>query len=294
MSDHVNEYHLSDEEATAILLESPDTTLVADYLSGALSAADQVAFRERLRLDPTFREFAESHIAVWEAVPVAQPTLSPDDLQASWARFQDRVGMPRERAVAPTAPVQHRPWPQLRRMQLAAALLLIIGIPSAVYLGDLVMPLLRPPRTQMVVGSASGHEVRLDRRSTVTLSQGTRFIWTDKATRDRPREMYLAHGNARFVLEKVAPNTYVVETPAGRITVTGTIFFVSVQNPTTTTVRVEEGEVLLDPAGVATMSTPLRLSAGSEGIMVWGAPPALLRASSTSVTDSTLTKEKRP
>jgi ferric-dicitrate binding protein FerR (iron transport regulator) len=267
---------LSAADADAILAESPDTTQVVDYLSGGLSADEEVAFRERLRLDANFRQHAEPLIHAWESVPVAEwPSPSPEELHESWGRFARSAGLANVAAPGEReAEEARRSRRQVRRVQLAAAAALMIGLPLAGWLGYVGPRAMRGPVAHVEVAASAVRRVSMSLTTSVVLEPGSRFVWHDKQDANGEQEMYLVQGKAMFVMERVPSGRYVVRTPSGEVTVTGTMFHLEVKDPALTWVRVDEGEVILRSEGSGTRFSPLRLSAGERGLMLWGQPPS--------------------
>lgn len=89
-------------------------------------------------------------------------------------------------------------------------------------------------------------------RQSVTLADGTRAelnARTSLAVRIRggERHVRLERGEAYFSVAKDPAHPFFVETPAGTVRVTGTVFNVRVDDPTTLVVTVLEGSVTVSP-----------------------------------------------
>lgn len=272
------EYQLDDADVTAILSESPDATLVADYLGGILDPDQASAFRARLRTDATFREFAQPRLDAWYALTRVKPESTPDELHGAWIEFRRHAGL----AVPEVAPPASGALDEVKReviggvrfLKLAATLLLIVGIPSAGWIGYQLFPTVRSQATYMHHATTGEQVVTVDVTSTVRLERGARFIWQDRPSGVSDRELILTEGAATFTLQRVLVGAYVVVTPAGRVRVTGTTFRVEVVSPMESVVRVDEGDVQLEAAGVlADSTTHVTLRAGQRGRLAWGQRP---------------------
>lgn len=272
------EYQLDDAEVAAILAESPDATLVADYLGGVLDPDQATAFRERLRTDATFRAMAQPRLDAWYSLARARPESTPEELHGAWMEFRRRAGL----AVPEVAPPRDVALDDVRRevmggvrfLKLVATLLLLVGIPSAGWIGYQLFPMVRSQATYMHRATTGEQVATVDVTSTVRLERGARLIWQDRPNGITDRELILTEGAATFMLERLLAGAYVVITPAGRVRVTGTTFRVEVVSPMESVVRVDEGEVQLEAAGVLADSTShVTLRAGARGRLTWGQPP---------------------
>ncbi|HEY0946286.1 MAG TPA: FecR domain-containing protein [Opitutaceae bacterium] len=105
------------------------------------------------------------------------------------------------------------------------------------------------------------------RRQSVTLADGTRADLNAKTTlridfRDRAQRLVrLDHGEALFTVAKDPERPFIVETPAGRIRVTGTVFNLRTDTPGQLEVTVLEGSVEVTPHAA---TEPLQLRPGDQ------------------------------
>ena len=90
------------------------------------------------------------------------------------------------------------------------------------------------------------------------------------------RRVRLASGEAYFTVTKDKARPFIVETPAGSVRVTGTVFNVRADSPSALEVLVVDGSVQVRPGesasgpagGPVTLAPGDRLSAGAEGVTV--------------------------
>ncbi len=279
---------LTPAEVEAALAEDPELVLISDYLARGLTAEQTAEVERRLEEDAAFRTRAEPIIAAWNAWPtVAEVSIPKEEMAASWQRFlakaawrdsssrdsSSRSGAPATDGVHAGDPAALR---RLRRWQLAAGLLLLVGVPLSIG-GSYWMATRRAaPRVHLEEASAREMKmVRLEGAGWVTLDPGARLTWEEGAGKDGTRTLYL-DGSGRFRLEHVASGQYVVTTPSARIVVTGTEFDVSADDPSTTRVRVESGVVMLTSRG-ARAGRMLELRAGERGEATWNEIPRSVR-----------------
>ena len=277
---------LSPAEISAALEEDPEVTAISDYLAGALDPVQSAAVKARLEDDAAFRRRVEPVMRAWAAWP--GPTdFVPDDgaTAARWERVLARAewrhdgAEPRDPAPASDAD-GGRPAVgarRLRRWQLAAGMALAVGMPLAGWAGAWLWPRLTAPR--VLVAEAPPRDSRVvvvGNDSWVSLAPGARLTWPDRADERGVRELVL-DGNASFTLQRVTAGHYVVVTPAARVVVTGTRFDVTMPDPSTTLVAVQEGRVLLEARGAPPTMTPLPLGPGEQGRAVWGLLPRRAR-----------------
>lgn len=274
------EYQLDDVDVTAILSESPDATLVADFLGGVLDPDQASAFRARLRTDATFREFAQPRLDAWYAVSQAMPESTPGELHDAWLTFRQRAGLaapsvaPLPMATAALDEVRQEAVNGVRFLRMVATLLLIVGIPVSGFIGYQLFPTVRERAVYMERPLEGEKVVVVDRPSTARLEARARLIWQDHSNDLGDRDLLLTEGAVTFVLSRRALGTYIVSTPAGRVRANGSTFRVELRSPMEAVIRVAEGEVQLEQLGATADSTaPLTLRAGEFGRLTWGQPP---------------------
>jgi transmembrane sensor len=227
----------------------PDTeeqaALWAARLEGSsLSAADRAALDAWLSGGAARREalsrFREFSADLDELLPA---------LAASGA-----VAIPRARP----ARARWNPW-LLSTAGLAAAALAV----AAVWLAR--------PRERFDTVATS-----VDQRRTFTLADGTRVELNANTsmvveTGRAERRVRLANGEAYFVVSKDKSRPFIVETPAGSVRVTGTIFNVRTETATELDVTVVEGSVQVRPgesSGPRAIGPGDDLYSGGAGVSV--------------------------
>ncbi len=274
------------EEIAAALADDPEVTAISDYLAGALDAEAAALVARRLEEDEGFRQRVEPIMRAWAAWPGPADFVQPQEATAArWERIVARADA--RRAVdakgddgwrAQLGPARRDgTGRRLRVWQLAAGLLLVVGVPLAGWAGATLWPRLTAPRVLIDEASArDGRTVAVGPNSWVSLAPGARLTWRDRPD-DRDRRELLLDGDATFTLTSLRAGEYVVITPAARIVVTGTRFGVRMTDPATTLVTVHEGRVMLESRGASQASEPLALGPGEQGRAVWGVPPRRAR-----------------
>jgi len=275
--------NLTRDEMREALSADPEVTLISDFLAGELSPDEALAVEARLRDDEAFRRHVTPVIEAWKAWPSSRDVAVPEhEMAASWQRFLAKAAWKEKAAEAasvqrPADPPRDARAPyRVRRWQLAAALLVIVGFPLSGWMGVRIANRLEGPRVR--VAEASGREwesIRLGSDSWVSLPPGSRLEWKDEADGYGIRELIL-DGSARFRLQPLPTGQYVVVTPSARITVTGTEFEVDVRDPSTTRVHVTHGRVRLESRGART-GIGIELTVGESGEAFWGEPPRRAR-----------------
>lgn len=262
---------LTTEEAEAILAENPDATLVTDWLAGGLSEEESKAVRMRLRTEQEFRDLAMPLIEAWESVPPLRDTLTPSEHEASWRHFQAMAGiLPEPAPVAPMVSAR-----AFRRLVLAVAVLLLITLPGAAWLGYRLVTIGHAPQVRVAEAREYSETVALDRVSTVMLQRGSRLFWSDGPDGSGVRDMTLIGGAALFSLDSIPGVTWVIVTPSGRLRMPNAIVQVDVRDPQYTFVRVDRGRVTLEAHGTPTVTQPLAMVPGDRAVLVHGLSPRL-------------------
>jgi transmembrane sensor len=249
--------------------ENPDpaaedeAALWAARLEGsALNASDRAALEAWLDAGPGRRELLSGYVEFSTELEQLVPELAGSG----------RVEMP-ERAQAPRGRWLS-PW-ALTGILAAAALVVAVAW-------------LREPagRPETIATSAA-------QRRSFTLADGTRvelnantslLIENGRAE----RRVRLADGEAYFVVSKDKSRPFIVETPAGSVRVTGTIFNVRTQAASELVVTVVEGSVQVrpgDPRGLPA-SGPVVLGAGDR--LLAGEGAVSVRALSPNALDDAL------
>lgn len=273
---------LTPAEIDDALAADPEVTLISDYLAGALGAEAAAGVERRLRDDAGFRARVAPIVEAWEGWPGPEAFIeSEGELAASWERFlmtaaRRRTGDDATREVTRARGNEgdgnRRAVRRLRRWQLAAALLLAVGLPLASWVGATVWPRLTAPA--LMVDEAPAREwktVIVGERSWVSLAPGGRLTWRSQPGETGVRELWV-DGDAHFRLATLTGGQYVVLTPSARVLVTGTEFNVEMVDPSTTVVTVTHGTVIVESRG-PTRHDPLQLAVGAQAQVTWGVAP---------------------
>jgi transmembrane sensor len=228
-------------------------SLWAARLEGdALSAADRVRLDAWLSDSPTHRERLSEYCQLSLNLQAQLPALAAAG------------------ALAPAVPSAPPPRPWRTRAWAAAAL-------SAAAAAAVALALWwnSPTGRTERVGTDAGQ------RRSFTLADGTRVELnghTQLALENRRRERYarLSGGEAFFEVTKDRARPFVVETPAGSVRVTGTVFDVRTEGGGGLEVTVVEGSVQVRPtamgggrtSALVTLGASDQLVAGPEGVAV--------------------------
>lgn len=271
-------------EIEEALHADPEVTLMTEYLLGELGGDASAEVERRLREDAAFRARMAPVMEAWNRWPGPRDFSMPaDEVAASWDRLERKAtaagllpalehqaGRPAgERHGEAEAPSAVR---RTRRWQLAAGMLLAIGLPGAVWFGATLWPRLTAPKVTVTSARpADGTTVMLDDHSVALVWPSGRLTWPDRANARGVRELQL-DGDAMFRLAPLKAGAYVIVTPSARIVVTGTVFTVTMPNPSTTRVSVEAGSVVLESRG-GVGGAPVTLTVGETGEAVWGEAP---------------------
>lgn len=232
--------------------------LWAARLDGSsLSAADRAALDAWLGADATRRALLAQYCRISANLDQLLPTLV-----ASGAVVLPHVAPPR---------LRWNPWVVASAGLFAAAVAV-----AAVWL---VRPRARPDTLATAV--AQRREFTLADGSRVELNANTSMVIENGRAERRVR---LANGEAYFVVSKDKSRPFIVETPAGSVRVTGTIFNVRTEATTDLEVTVVEGSVQVRPGELsgAQSSGPVAIGAGDGlqardgGVVVRALSPAAL------------------
>ncbi len=163
-------------------------------------------------------------------------------------------------AMPVTAPMRRRwnPW-----ALVAAGLLATAAVAVA-------LVLVRPGQRADTIAASLGQrrEFTLADGSRVELNANTSLVVENGRAE---RRVHLANGEAYFIVSKDKGRPFIVETPAGSVRVTGTIFNVRTEAATELDVTVVEGSVQVRPGGEAPsgqrdLKPGDSLSAGGQGV----------------------------
>lgn len=241
----------------------PDFALVADYAAGELDAEAASAVEKRMETDPAFADLAAPVLLAWQAPPVTEP-VSREELTRAWLQLRRRAGMPpvagqSEPAVlddlaAFQARVERARTRRLRRrvLRAAAVIAFLLVAPYALI-------------KYRAVGGATGLDqelkgfvgIPMDRMQQTTfqpmtnrLPDGSTWMGLEPGTsvsylKDfRTGRLVYFSGSARFEIAK-GKDEFTIHTLGAEITVVGTSFTVATAPDGVTTVKVDDGTVLL-------------------------------------------------
>lgn len=255
-----------EREIQEALLEremDPDFALVSDYAAGELDAETAGSVVNRIQSDPAFAELAAPLLLAWEAPRVTEPA-GTDEVQRAWLQLRRRAGMPAvpgqsEPAVlddlaAFQARAELARTKHLRRrvMRAAAVIAFLLVTPYALI------------KYREIGGSAGLDQelkgfvgIPMDRVQqttfqpmTNTLPDGSTWMGLEPGTsvshqkEFRTGRLVYFSGSARFHVAK-GKGEFTIYTLGAEITVVGTDFTVATAPDGATTVKVDDGTVLL-------------------------------------------------
>ncbi len=201
---------------------------------GTLSAADRDALDAWLNADAAHRTLlsrycqfsADLEEQLLALVATGGVALPPEPETENTIEF------------VPAAAPRTRRWsfPRIASVAFAAAAAVALAVWVA-----------RPTARVETVATAAAQ------RSTITLSDGTRVELNahtslTAAIGSTERHVRLASGEAFFTVSKDKSRPFIIETPAGSVRVTGTVFNVCADAPAKLVVTVVEGSVQVQPA----------------------------------------------
>ncbi len=171
--------------------------------------------------------------------------------------------------VATGAVAMPAPAPARRRWNAWALVSAGLLATAAVAVG---VVLIRPGQRADVLAASLGQrrEFTLADGSRVELNANTSLVVENGRAERRVR---LANGEAYFIVSKDKGRPFIVETPAGSVRVTGTIFNVRTETATELDVTVVEGSVQVrpggeQPSGQRDLKPGDSLSTGAQGVTV--------------------------
>lgn len=158
---------------------------------------------------------------------------------------------------------------------LAAAAAVVVGIRTAMpsHVTEAYATSVAERRTLKL---ADGSVVELNARTSLLVELGS-----------TQRHVRMADGEAFFTVAKDKSRPFIVETPAGAVRVTGTVFAVQAENATNLAVTVEEGSVQVTPCATASLSTqPVALRAHDQLVASGAATCSVHRLSDAELEDA--------
>lgn len=290
--DGANEPEPSAREIQQALAADPEGARIVDYLTNALSPEERAEVEQSLRDDAAFRERAMPIIEAWNAWPTAKDfTLSGEERDASSARFvakweaHQRAREERDDDVALSPQAMHEgrrageaavPLRRLRRWQLAAAAVTLLGLPAAGWFGFSTAQRLAPPRTYTVVASDRAvKQVDVGMNVIVALDPGARLVWSEAPGLNGARELYL-DGAARVDAPTLDPGRIAIITASGHLNPQKARFHVDATDPAATRVSVQQGIVIVTSRSRSDVPL-LPIMAGQEGMALHNQAPRLVR-----------------
>ncbi len=227
---------------------------------GTLSAADRDALDTWLNADASHRPLlsrycqfsADLEEQLLALVATGGVTLPPDPAAEASAETEPRL--------APVIAVRRWNFSRIASVALATAAAIA-----------LVVWIARPTLRVETIATAAAQ------RSKITLPDGTRVELNARssltfALTSSERRARLAGGEAFFTVAKDKTRPFIVETPAGSVRVTGTIFNVCTDSPADLAVTVVEGSVQVRPGEPASTrdAEPYALTANDRLVAVGG------------------------
>ena len=224
-----------------------DWALLARYLSGECSEAEQAEVEAAISADPAKQHLIASMRTVWDA---PDPQSGSSDTDRLWSEIAGKAGIAAASAAAHNRSSEQRSWLPplyaLRRYAVAAVLLIICSLSYYAARDALFFQSQDQPAEWVEVAVAQGA------RDELTLSDGTR-IWLDAgsslqypaAFSGDERRVLLA-GEAYFEVASSADKPFVVYANQAVVKVLGTKFNVRAwQLEKRVSVAVLEGKVAL-------------------------------------------------
>ena len=221
-----------------------------------LYAAEEQAALWAARLEgATLSAEAEALLQAWLAASPSHPALLANYRQFSSVLDRQLPALVAAGAVAlPPQPVPAsgrglRGWLTFGALATAAAAAVSVWMVRS---GRESASFVTPPGQRQSLTLADGSRVDLNAHTTLMVEEG-----------GRERRVRLTDGEAFFVVAKDKSRPFIVETPAGSVRVTGTIFDVRSENPSQLEVTVVEGLVQVR-SGSARETAPVSLHAGGR------------------------------
>ncbi|GAA4493148.1 hypothetical protein GCM10023172_01330 [Hymenobacter ginsengisoli] len=219
--------------------------LLARHLAADATASERADLRAWVEADPSHLQILTTVTRAWERageVATGPVLFSPADVEAAWQRFRPLMGAAAPTttsatplpvaapALAPTRsdePAVRPLWPlarraAVRRWQLAAGLVLLLGVSYALARGWLIKP---QELTLTYVSAANRQLIRLPDGSTVWLNAHSRlrYAGVGRAPAQGLRAVQLT-GEAYFEVLPNLARPFIVNTTTARVRVTGTAF----------------------------------------------------------------------
>jgi len=231
------------------------------FLSRSASSAEEQASLWAARLDGGNLTAADrSALDTWLAENPTHRSLLSHYCQFSADLEENLLALVATGAV--TLPPEDQPLPARRRRSLPWFAGTALAAAAAV---AFVFWLVRPNVQFESIETPAAH------RQSLTLADGSRVELNARTSlrienSRTERRVQLVTGEAYFVVSKDQKRPFIVETPAGSVRVTGTIFNVRSETASQLEVTVVEGSVQVRPTetGGTLADTPVRLGAGDR------------------------------
>jgi len=231
------------------------------FLSRSASSAEEQASLWAARLDGGNLTAADrAALDTWLAENPAHPASLSRYCQFSADLEENLLALVATGAVAP--PPEEEPQPARRRWRLpwftGAALVAAAVVVFVFWLarpGALFENIETPAAHRRSLTLADGSRVELNARTSLRVENSR-----------TERRVQLATGEAYFVVSKDRQRPFIVETPAGSVRVTGTIFNVRSETASQLEVTVVQGTVQVSPGitGSPLAPSPVKLGAGDR------------------------------
>ncbi len=240
-----------------------EASLWAARLEGAsLSASDRDALDAWLAADPAHRPLLAAYCQFSADLEEQLPLLVATGL----------TDLPPEKPAPSGAP---RPLWWISGLGVAAAAAVAVAFLTA-----------RAHPSAQLIATAAGQ------RQTITLDDGTRVELNARTSLKientaHARHVQLAEGEAFFTVAKDKTRPFTVETPAGSVRVTGTVFDVRSETTAQLDVTVVEGSVQVRPGSTPSEDTPAPyLLTHNQGLEATGTSARLRTLSSEELSDT--------
>lgn len=186
----------------------------------SISPEELARLEEWLASDEAFRREARSLETLWEKAAQSSSSFQPDTNRA-WERFRKEMQAP--------APARVVRFPRLWRV--AASIAFLIAAAGTFWYVQSLQPGYKPifANYEKVRTDSSGYQMLvLPDSSVVLVNRFTKFSYPKKFN-GATRNVYLK-GEAYFEVKKDSSHPFIVHTPRGQVTVTGTVFNVRAYN----------------------------------------------------------------
>jgi ferric-dicitrate binding protein FerR (iron transport regulator) len=217
------------------------TELISKRLSGNIREDDARMLDAWVARDAEHREYYENLLRVWEvSVHAVENVPLPD---ADWANLEARMSTPASKLRLPhiTVPNVSLPYISVRRMAIAASILLVAVVGAAIWYQVQNNRLAHTILAE--AGDNSTFEVVLPDGSKVTLRQGSTLSYD----RDFDSRDVSLSGEAFFSVARDEEKPFSITAANGTVRVLGTKFNLKAEEGVPVELFVEEGRVAFSP-----------------------------------------------